>query len=374
MKDISVVMPVFNAEKTIMKALANILCQIDVELEIICIDDGSTDESYQVLKFLAEKDSRVKILKQNKCGPGNARNLGVNNSLGRYIVFIDADDYVELPLRLIIDELQSKRADILQFGYIIETPEGVILNHHILDDRCLFDGNACFEYLYRQYYGPSACFSVYDSDFLHRTSIRFRTDNHFEDAHFFRDTLLAASRILLSSLTCYHYVRYPQSRSNQWGLTQFLQLCQLQMENIAVLSKENINQTIKDDVFGFVQTMVACENQENTQIMRSFLQQIIGEHSLLAVYGTGSVGRSMMKLLMSIPNLTLYYCDSDVRKAGNKIDGILVVTIDELVSISDIKILIGSSFVGDIFERLLSAGLDKQLLDVGINKLYRFVQ
>jgi glycosyltransferase involved in cell wall biosynthesis len=88
--DISVVIPAFNAEKTIEETVKSVLNQTFRDFEIIIVNDGSTDETLNIIsRFL---DSRVKILTQENSGPQKSRNLGIKESVGRYIAFLDADD------------------------------------------------------------------------------------------------------------------------------------------------------------------------------------------------------------------------------------------------------------------------------------------
>lgn len=92
---ISVVIPVFNTEKYLKKCIDSIINQTIKDIEVICVNDCSTDNSLEILKNFAKKDTRIKIidLKENK-GVSNARNLGIDQSKGQYIVFVDDDDWV----------------------------------------------------------------------------------------------------------------------------------------------------------------------------------------------------------------------------------------------------------------------------------------
>ena len=92
---ISVIIPVYNSEKYIAKCLDSILCQTYKNFEVICVNDGSFDSSLSILENYKDKDGRIKIISQNNGGPSKARNTGVNNAKGKYIAFIDADDYID---------------------------------------------------------------------------------------------------------------------------------------------------------------------------------------------------------------------------------------------------------------------------------------
>ena len=90
---ISIIVPVYNAEKYIERCLNSLINQTYNYIEILCIDDGSKDNSYNIIKEF--KDKRIKLLRQENAGPAKARNLGLKNSNGEYIMFCDADDYYE---------------------------------------------------------------------------------------------------------------------------------------------------------------------------------------------------------------------------------------------------------------------------------------
>ena len=90
---ISIIIPVYNTEKYLHECLDSVINQTLKDIEIICIDDGSADNSYQVLQGYADKDSRFVILQQENKGAGRARNNGLKNATGEFVAFLDSDDY-----------------------------------------------------------------------------------------------------------------------------------------------------------------------------------------------------------------------------------------------------------------------------------------
>ena len=133
---VTVVMPVYNAYDYLRPALDSIICQTFTELELICVDDGSTDHSLHILREYQEKDSRVRIITQTNAGPSIARNKGLDRARGDYVLFFDADDFAELTL---IEKLYNKAVennlDIAVAKYDIynnrkATFEGVIRSDH----------------------------------------------------------------------------------------------------------------------------------------------------------------------------------------------------------------------------------------------------
>ena len=92
---VSVIIPVFNVEEYLEECINSILRQTLTDIEIICINDGSTDSSPDILKKYAEQDRRITVYSQDNCGLSAARNLGMRAARGRYTYFIDSDDWLE---------------------------------------------------------------------------------------------------------------------------------------------------------------------------------------------------------------------------------------------------------------------------------------
>ena len=92
---ISIIVPVYNAEAYLIKALDSLLAQSQKHIEIICINDGSKDHSLEILQNYSHKDNRIKVFNQENSGPAKARNVGLANAAGVYLMFCDADDWYE---------------------------------------------------------------------------------------------------------------------------------------------------------------------------------------------------------------------------------------------------------------------------------------
>lgn len=120
---ISIIIPVYNAGKYINRCIKSIVNQSYQELEIIVVNDGSTDNSLSICETLAMQDNRIKVISQNNGGVSKARNTGIRLAKGEYVMFIDSDDYM-LPdmCKTMLDVLYSKQADCVICG--IQEPEG----------------------------------------------------------------------------------------------------------------------------------------------------------------------------------------------------------------------------------------------------------
>lgn len=115
---VSIIMPVYNAEETLSYSLGSCLSQTLYNIEIICVNDGSTDNSQKILDDFAQQDHRVRIINQKNAGPSAARNNGLNNATGEIVMFLDSDDRLEQnACERIWCEFCEAPTDILCFGF-----------------------------------------------------------------------------------------------------------------------------------------------------------------------------------------------------------------------------------------------------------------
>ncbi len=133
---VSIIIPVYNMENLIEKSISSILNQDYSNLEIILVDDGSTDESYRVCQQISNLDTRVRCVHSENQGSGPARNIGITESKGRYLYFPDADDFLEVnAISTLVDAMCNGKYDLIVFGY-----------------RCVsHDGDLSFEKKYDQF-------------------------------------------------------------------------------------------------------------------------------------------------------------------------------------------------------------------------------
>lgn len=114
---ISVIIPVYNVEKYLKKCLDSVLDNTFKDLEVICVDDGSTDHSMDILKFYEKRDTRIKVLYQDRKGPAAARNKALDVAQGEYINFVDSDDFVSFNAYEIMAKVcKQYDLDIMIFG------------------------------------------------------------------------------------------------------------------------------------------------------------------------------------------------------------------------------------------------------------------
>ena len=127
--DISIIIPIYNVEQYLRECLDSILAQTFHNFEIICVNDGSTDASVEILDEYLKKDGRIKIFHQKNSGAGMARNFGLRKAEGKYILFLDSDDYFEPDL---LQELYL-RAQKLDADLVVCSSRKVDENGNIIE-------------------------------------------------------------------------------------------------------------------------------------------------------------------------------------------------------------------------------------------------
>jgi glycosyltransferase involved in cell wall biosynthesis len=165
-KIISIIIPVYNGESWMEKCISSVLSQTYKNLEIIVVDDGSTDKSFQIGEHFLEKDSRIKLLRKTNNGQSSARNLGLKHAKGSYIQFVDCDDTLQKnACEIAINGIEANSpADLLLFGFNIYK-DGVLLRKpNPSNNHCQLNFESYENYLRFDWLMSSPCNKFYKRD------------------------------------------------------------------------------------------------------------------------------------------------------------------------------------------------------------------
>lgn len=210
---VSIVMPMKNAEAFLPDCLESILSQTYSNWELICIDDGSTDGSAQLLEGYASNNPRIRPIAQNSEGTGAARNRGMGLARGKYIIFLDSDD-IFLPdlLKTTVDASERADADVALFGgrsFDSDTGEMSAKMEFIntsLAPIGVFSRNDCLDTLFR-ISTPCTWTKLFKRTFLEEHGLRFEEIPYTEDLSFTRSALALADRIIALDADLVRYRR-----------------------------------------------------------------------------------------------------------------------------------------------------------------------
>ncbi|MDN4495138.1 glycosyltransferase family 2 protein [Ureibacillus aquaedulcis] len=224
---ISFIVPAYNAEKTISRCLSSILNQTYKNIEIIVIDDGSIDSTYDICQSFSKEDRRIKLLTQNNLGASSARNKGIEIATGEYVQFVDADDYINVKtVEVLVENLNKRFVDIIFFGFKLVKDSGVF-KEHLLINRLYKDPKEAMVYLIRQNMFGFTCNKLIRRSILTENEVKFRTDiSLFEDQFFYFECFKYISSVETVSDTLYHYCLNDSSLSLKYRADRFA-MCEM---------------------------------------------------------------------------------------------------------------------------------------------------
>ncbi|MDM8112866.1 glycosyltransferase family 2 protein [Parasutterella secunda] len=191
---LSVISPVYNGAKYLEPFLISVLQQSFPHFELIMVDDGSTDSSIEIIKSYQKKDSRIHLIEQNRKGAGSARNFGLSQAKGQYIIFLDSDDWFNDDFfKTMIDRIEVDQSDIAVCEFFIynqqtgETEKSVISetgNQNIERTNLVFD-----------IFAPNPWTKLYRVSFLKQNQLLFQEIPSCNDWSFGYTSLACAEKI-----------------------------------------------------------------------------------------------------------------------------------------------------------------------------------
>lgn len=222
---ISIIIPVYNSSKYLPECLVSVINQTLEEIEIICINDGSTDKSEKVLNKYANIDNRIKIINQKNSGAGFARNTGINNATGEYIAFLDSDDfYLDTDvLEALYINARENKALICGGEFAEFRSNGTIFTQweKTKEYGYSFESNKIIKYIDYQFDFGFTRF-IYKREFLLENNIFFNKRKYFEDPNFLVKVMIAAKEFYAIKKTVYWYrVNY---KKNKWNTDKIYDL------------------------------------------------------------------------------------------------------------------------------------------------------
>ena len=212
---VSVIVPIYNVEKYLKKCIDSIINQTYQNIEVILVDDGSTDNSGKICDEYIEIDSRISVIHKKNGGLSSARNAGLEKANGKYILFEDSDDYIEENLfQKCIKKMQIEDADICVFGYQKENDDGVIYQKYKFGEFCV--SNEVFENeLYKRLIDNSFGYvwnKIYKLSTIRMGKIIFSDQIvDREDMIFNLELLSNIKKIMYLNYMGYHYIQRSNS-------------------------------------------------------------------------------------------------------------------------------------------------------------------
>lgn len=375
MVKLSIIIPIYNGETYLEQCIKSILCQTLKELEVLCVDDGSTDHSSQIIKRFQDEDNRIYLFRQENLGAGVARNLAIKKAQGKYLAFLDSDDYYldKDALELMFNACEANRISAcasLRKRIINGIIEPDPLFQNVIKERVLNYCDYQFDYNYQDF--------IFLREIIIKNNIYFPQYRRFQDPPFLVKVLHAAKQFMIvdTHLYCYRLVD-AAFRFNNAKTCDLL--CGL-IDNLIFAKEKNLNVLFKNTVkrLEYEYTYIIIKNilpddlhiikllmRANHIIcsqMKSFnyiirplrivllyidqyekkLMQEINEYDEIVLYGAGRYGQAFLEFLQwnGCLEKVSYIVVSDLKGNLSQIKNISVITLRDLQKIGEKPMLV----------------------------------
>lgn len=212
---ITVVIPVYNTEKYLDKCLSSVVNQTFLDIKVIIVNDGSTDNSLEICKKYALKDSRITLINKANEGVSVARNIGIELAEGEWIYFLDSDDFLDLDtFEYLMKEVFSSNADIIQFGLRSYSNSTLIREKKPSSKK---EYQNLKKFIHENELKPvSACLHFFNLKVIKQNNILFNTNlKHGEDMLFVYSMYCHAQKVLVLDKVFYNQVLSLNSASRK---------------------------------------------------------------------------------------------------------------------------------------------------------------
>lgn len=375
---ISIIVPIYNAEMYLEKCINSIRVQSYKNLQIILINDGSTDNSLEICKKLGSEDCRIEVYSIENSGSVFARKIGLKKADGDYIGFVDADDYIEPDMYELLSKiLMDTDADFVHCGYVKEKngKKDIIFNFNemIFD----MDNLSCKiefidKYILGQKNNQSISYSLwsklYKRDLIQKCFMSLPNEQQYgEDLLCLCKCILESRRIVLKKIAMYHYMirkntlshlNYDEYMLKEIGMWHFL---------IKLFEEYKQLDIIKQELYTFLNKRmlnVILSNAKGKINIPTFyykgIDKIIGKKIVL--FGAGKVGQDYYWQISKITNCEIVaWIDSNYNKIH--LDCIKLIDVKDIMSISFEIIIIAvkdRNSGKEMKDKLISLGVEKE--------------
>ena len=212
---LSVIVPVYNVEKYLPQCLESLIHQTLQDIEIILVNDGSTDQSEKICREYADGDSRIKLFTKPNGGLSDARNYGLERVSAEVVGFVDSDDYIDLDMfRYLYEQKQKTSSQIAVGGVKMVTNDGSVYQTRAVPQECVYDRHDTIaEVLYSKRVLNAVTNKIFDIGLFR--GIRFPVGKVFEDAFIIYDLLQQTTSVAFTNQVFYYYRFNQQSISHK---------------------------------------------------------------------------------------------------------------------------------------------------------------
>ncbi len=341
---VSIIVPIYNVEKYVEKCILSIINQTYNNLQIILVDDGSTDASGEICDFYAEKDQRIKVIHQKNAGLVCARKRGLKEAKGQYIGFVDGDDYIDkIMYEEMLDAILESKADFVHTGYFVE--KGAIIKtsldyeskvYDIRDSRKQFLYDFIIDISQDSRMGFSIWSKLFKRDLIIKCYQKIPDNQSYgEDVLALYRCILESDVIYLKRKSYYHYVYRNDSMTNSNWINIQINLISLYKSIQDLLKEYDLNSILERPIEKWILTQI-IGNINSAKIANFYIQRFFYPDILslrgkkIVLYGAGAVGQDYYFQLSN-------YQDIQIVAWGDKNAGYCSSEYMEIVDLERLK-------------------------------------
>lgn len=336
---ISIIVPIYNVSKYLDRCMESLLKQTYTNIEIIMVDDGSPDDCGSKCDDYASRDRRIKVIHKQNAGLGMARNSGLDIANGKYVAFIDSDDYVDIEMiEKLYHRLQNTKADTCFCRYYNVTAEKMNILAPEIYKKNNYQQDEIKEILLGMIgslpeepgdveIGMSVWKGLYSLDIINKSKIRFQSERKYisEDIIFHIEYLQKAQKVVVEETPNYYYC------DNGGSLTKSYKANRFEMEKILfqkvineldkIFQEEEYNQRLFKSFLGRVRRCISQEVNDNSnrKNVRKNIKQICEDQLVQSVIEKFDdknlqVTKRMVNFFMKYKMVLALYCVFKIRK------------------------------------------------------------
>ena len=258
---VSVVIPIYNVEQYLERCLNSVVNQTYQNLEIILVDDGSSDSCPQICDEWANKDKRIKVIHKENEGLGMARNTGIDNATGEYICFWDSDDYVSLnTIEKCCERLKEEKAEMIFFGLTTVNNKGEIISTFVPDtEKQIYENEEILSFFLPELIAPnpqkggkpklamSANTALYSTKLINEYNWRFVSERQIisEDVYSLLSFYRWVKKVVVLPEALYFYYKNTNSLTQSYRKDRYEKIKYFYLESIKLCEKLGYSSEIK---------------------------------------------------------------------------------------------------------------------------------
>lgn len=301
---ISVIIPVYNVEQYLKQCIESVINQTYRNLEIILVDDGSTDNSLNLCNYYAVKDKRIRVISKEHGGMVRARKTGVSYATGKYLAYVDADDWIELDTyEKAFAAIEEQDVDLLLYGLIEEyedvsiekmntLPDGYYYGHEIREK--IYPYMLCNKSFFQFGILPNLVCKLVKRDLLKNVQLIINDNVEIgEDADCTFQMVVKAKALKIINFAPYHYRK--RYNSTLWKKMTFLQYKSLYNDLKTALNKSEKRETLMPQLYQYMLFIMLLKSADSFIGYEAFQAHFANKKIVL--YGAGGFGQEIYRVV-----------------------------------------------------------------------------